>query len=95
MFKEDEKYCVSVKKFSSFLNYTKLKSKLDQIPETEVAIINFSLCYFVDHSVMENISNYTSFNRKSDHFEVVGLDDSKSGSEHPFALRKILNKNDS
>ncbi|MDG1227159.1 MAG: SulP family inorganic anion transporter [Polaribacter sp.] len=91
MFKEEEKYYVSVKNFSSFLNYTKLKSKLDQIPETEEAIIDFSLCDFVDHSVMENMSNYSaSFNRKGGHFEVIGLDDSKSGSEHPFALRKIL-----
>ena len=93
MFKEDGKYYVSVKNFSSFLNYTKLKTKLDQIPETEDAIIDFSLCDFVDHSVMENMSNYAeSFTRKGGHFEVIGLDDSKSGSEHPFALRKILTK---
>ncbi|WP_343329672.1 SulP family inorganic anion transporter [Polaribacter staleyi] len=91
MFKEDDKYYVSVKNFSSFLNYTKLKTKLDQIPESEEAIIDFSLCDFVDHSVMENMSNYTaSFHRKGGHFEVIGLDDSKSGSEHPFALRKSL-----
>ena len=32
------------------------------------------------------------FHRKGGHFEVIGLDDSKSGSEHPFALRKILPK---
>ena len=93
MFTEDEKYYVSVKNFSSFLNYTKLKSKLDQIPETEEAIVDFSLCDFVDHSVMENMNNYTEiFERKGGHFEVIGLDDSKSGSEHPFALRKILPK---
>ncbi|WP_158837785.1 SulP family inorganic anion transporter [Polaribacter sp. L3A8] len=93
MFKEDDTYYVSVKNFSSFLNYTKLKTKLDQIPETEEAIIDFSLCDFVDHSVMENMSNYAaSFTRKGGHFEVIGLDDSKSGSEHPFALRKILPK---
>ncbi len=93
MFKEDDKYYVSVKNFSSFLNYTKLKSKLDQIPENDEAIIDFSLCDFVDHSVMENMSNYAeSFKRKGGHFEVIGLDDSKSGSEHPFALRKILPK---
>ncbi|MGB0879865.1 MAG: SulP family inorganic anion transporter [Polaribacter sp.] len=91
MFKEDDKYYVSVKNFSSFLNYTKLKSKLDQIPENEEAIIDFSLCDFVDHSVMENMSNYAeTFKRKEGHFEVIGLDDSKSGSEHPFALRKVL-----
>ncbi len=93
MFKEDGKYYVSVKNFSSFLNYTKLKTKLDQIPENEEAIIDFSLCDFVDHSVMENMSNYSeSFSRKGGHFEVIGLDDSKSGSDHPFALRKILPK---
>ena len=93
MFKEDDKYYVSVKNFSTFLNYTKLKSKLNQIPENEEVIIDFSLCDFVDHSVMENMSNYAeTFKRKGGHFEVIGLDDSKSGSEHPFALRKILPK---
>jgi hypothetical protein len=93
MFKEDNTYYVNVKNFSSFLNYTKLKSKLDQIPENEEAIIDFSLCDFVDHSVMENMSNYAeTFKRKGGDFEVIGLDDSKSGSEHPFALRKILPK---
>jgi MFS superfamily sulfate permease-like transporter len=93
MFTEEGKYYVSVKNFSSFLNYTKLKSKLNQIPETEEAIVDFSLCDFVDHSVMENMSNYAeAFARKGGHFEVIGLDDSKSGSEHPFALRKIIPK---
>lgn len=91
MFKEDDTYYVSVKNFSSFLNYTKLKSKLDQIPETEDAIIDFSLCDFVDHSVMENVNNYSeSFKRKGGHFEVVGLDGYKAGSKHPFALRKFV-----
>ena len=42
---------------------------------------------------MENMNNYSeSFTRKGGHFEVIGLDDSKPGSEHPFALRKILPK---
>ncbi|MGY0426531.1 MAG: SulP family inorganic anion transporter, partial [Polaribacter sp.] len=93
MFTEEDTYYVNVKNFSSFLNYTKLKSKLDQIPETEEAIVDFSLCDFVDHSVMENMNNYAeTFTRKGGHFEVIGLDDSKSGSEHPFAMRKTLSK---
>ena len=91
MFKEEEKYFVSVDNFSSFLNYSKLKSKLDQIPETEDVIIDFSMCDFVDHSVMENINSYSeSFKRKGGHFEIVGLDGYKSGSQHPFALRKFV-----
>ncbi len=89
MFKEDDKYYVSVKNFSSFLNYTKLKSKIDQIPENEDAIIDFSLCDFVDHSVMENLNDYAEgFKRKGGHFEIIGLDNYNAGSEHPFALRK-------
>ena len=91
MFKEDGKYFVSVDNFSSFLNYTRLKSKLNQIPENEDVIIDFSLCDFVDHSVMENMNNYAeTFKRKGGHFEVIGLDNYSTRSEHPFALRKNI-----
>ena len=91
MFKEDDKYFVSVDNFSSFLNYTKLKSKLNQVPENEDVIIDFSLCDFVDHSVMENMNNYTeTFKRKGGHLEIIGLDNYSTRSEHPFALRKNI-----
>ena len=91
MFKEDGKYFVSVDNFSSFLNYTKLKSKLNQIPENEEVIIDFSLCDFVDHSVMENMNGYAeTFKRKGGHFEIIGLDNYATRSEHPFALRKNI-----
>lgn len=91
MFKDEDKYYVSVKNFSSFLNFNKLKSKLDQIPETKEAIIDFSLCDFIDHSVMENLNNYSeTFKRKGGHFEVIGLDGYNTESDHPFALRKNI-----
>ena len=91
MFEEDDKYFVSVDNFSSFLNYSRLKSKLDQIPENEDVIIDFSMCDFVDHTVMENINSYSeSFKRKGGHFEIIGLDGYKSGSKHPFAMRKFV-----
>ena len=91
MFKEDGKYFVSVDNFSSFLNYTKLKTKLNQIPENEEVIIDFSLCDFVDHSVMENMNNYVeTFKRKGGHLEIIGLDNYSTRSEHPFALRKNI-----
>ena len=91
MFKEDDKYFVSIDNFSSFLNYTKLKSKLNQIPENEEVIIDFSMCDFVDHSVMENMNNYAeTFKRKGGHLEIIGLDNYTTRSEHPFALRKNI-----
>ncbi|MDA0773939.1 MAG: SulP family inorganic anion transporter [Bacteroidetes bacterium] len=92
MFQEPEtqNYYVSVKNFSSFLNFFKLKAKLDQIPETEHAIVDFSLCDFVDHTVMEGLNDYRrSFARKGGELEIIGLDIHSSTTQHPFALRKI------
>lgn len=97
MYKEDEtgNYYVSVKNFCSFLNFYKLKGKLDEIPETAHAILDFSLCEFVDHTVMEGISDYSrSFERKGGVFEIIGLDAHGTDTQHPFAIRKTLPFND-
>lgn len=93
MYKEEESgnYYVSVKNFCSFLNFYKLKIKLDQIPENENAIIDFSLCDFVDHTVMEGLNDYQrSFSLKGGSFEVIGLDIHIAETQHPFAVRKSL-----
>jgi len=94
MFREggnESAYYVSVKHFCSFLNYNKLKHKLDAIPEDKDAIIDFSLCEFVDHTVMDNLNNYQElFTKRGGHFEVVGLDMHDTDSKHPFALRRLL-----
>jgi len=93
MYKEDdekESYYVSVMNFCSFLNYSKLKANLDQIPEDQDVIVDFSRCSFVDHTVMENLSNYiATFTSKGGHFEVIGLDLHGAHTNHPFALRRI------
>ena len=84
-------YYVSVKNFCSFLNFFKLKAKLDEIPENEHAIVDFSLCEFVDHTVMEGLSDYSrSFSRKGGNFEIIGLDIHAAETDHPFAVRKTL-----
>ena len=84
-------YYVSVKNFSSFLNFFRLKIRLDQIPESEHAIVDFSLCEFVDHTVMEGLHEYQrSFARKGGVFEIIGLDIHAAETQHPFAVRKSL-----
>ena len=93
MFREEQSgnYYVSVKNFCSFLNFYRLKMKLDQIPESEHAIVDFSLCDFVDHTVMEGLSDYQrSFARKNGAFETIGLDIHAAETQHPFAVRKSL-----
>jgi len=91
MFQEEGHYYVSVKHFCSFLNFYKLKAKIDAVPENEDVILDFSLCKFVDHTVMENLNNYQElFTKRGGHFEVLGLDLHDTDSKHPFALRRLL-----
>ena len=88
---ETGNYYLSVKNFCNFLNFFKLKKKLDEIPETSNVIIDFSICDFVDHTVMEGLSEYISvFEKKGGRIEVIGLDSHSANTQHPFAIRKNL-----
>ena len=92
MFKEEDgNFYISVKHFCSFLNFYKLKDRLDAVPENQDVVIDFSLCEFVDHTVMENLHSYKQlFTKRGGNFEVVGLDMHDTDSKHPFALRRLL-----
>jgi MFS superfamily sulfate permease-like transporter len=93
MFREQDggNYFISIKHFCSFLNYYKLKDKLDLISENEEVILDFSMCSFVDHTVLEGLENYREiFDLKGGHIELVGLDKHETDSVHPFAIRKII-----
>ncbi|MBT8179456.1 MAG: SulP family inorganic anion transporter [Eudoraea sp.] len=84
-------YYVSVKHFCSFLNFYKLKNKLDVIPENEDVVLDFSMCQFVDHTVLEGLGHYMgTFQKKGGNVEIIGLDILETGSLHPFAIRKTL-----
>ncbi len=93
LFKERDggTFYVSVKYFCSFLNFYRLKNKLDMVPENENVVLDFSQCSFVDDTVMEGLDNYTeTFAKKGGSIEIIGLDKHDTDSEHPFAIRKIL-----
>ncbi len=93
MFKEEVNgtYFVSVKNFSSFLNFSRLKRKLDTIPEDQDVVIDFSYCDFVDYTVQESLLGYQeTFKRKGGSFEINGLDIHGASSEHPLAVRSLI-----
>jgi MFS superfamily sulfate permease-like transporter len=93
MFREQDggNYFISIKYFCSFLNYYKLKDKLDLIPENEEVVLDFSMCSFVDHTALEGLENYREiFDLKGGHIELIGLDKHETDSVHPFAIRKII-----
>jgi len=85
------KYYVNVKHFCTFLNFYRLKAKLDQIPENQDVVVDLSLCKFVDHTSMENLSAYQDvFSKKDGHLEIIGLDQHNADTKHPFAMRRML-----
>lgn len=89
--KDEGNYYISVKHFCSFLNFYKLKNKLDVIPENEDVVLDFSMCSFVDDTVMEGLENYAdTFTKKGGSIEIIGLDKHETDSTHPFAIRKII-----
>ncbi|WP_299435812.1 SulP family inorganic anion transporter [uncultured Aquimarina sp.] len=93
MFKEEVHgtYFVSVKNFSSFLNYYRLKRNLDSIPEDGDVVVDFSYCDFVDYTVQESLFGYQeTFQRKGGSFEITGLDKHGTASEHPLAVRSLI-----
>lgn len=88
---EDGSLHLSIKGHSSFINYLKLKEKLDSIPANKSLILDFSLTTFVDNSVMEHIHHYKDdFKKKNSTLEVIGLDIHDSTSAHPFAARRMM-----
>ena len=92
MYKENEtqNYYVGIIHFCTFLNFYKVKSKLDKIPQDERAVVDFSLCSFVDHTVQESLQNYEElFERKGGGLEIIGLDIHETDSSHPFAVRTL------
>lgn len=85
---EEDKFHVSVKGYSNFLNYPQLKKALDVIQNEASIIVDFSLAEFIDHTVMENIAEYEeNYIRRGGNFEVIGIDTHLTSATHPLATR--------
>jgi carbonic anhydrase len=90
---EDQKFILNINYFSNFLNYPRLKSKLDSVPPTSTLIADFSNSSFVDHTVMEHLAGYIElFEQKGGSLELVGLDMSAASATHPLGVQSKANK---
>jgi len=89
LFEEEEgTYILNINYFANFLNYPRLKSKLDSVPSGSTLIADFSHASFVDHTVMEHLAGYIeNFEQKGGHMELVGLDDFAPSSTHPLGVQ--------
>jgi carbonic anhydrase len=90
-YEEDGKLHITVKHFSSFMNYYRLKKKLDALKPYQSVVVDFLQSKFVDHTVMESMWAYEhAFDINGGEFEVIGLDLHNAHSDHPSALRRAL-----
>ncbi|MCF8460545.1 MAG: hypothetical protein K9G46_07460 [Flavobacteriales bacterium] len=91
MYQEDEedvKFHVSVKGYCNFLNYPRLKKAMDVIPSDAFINLDLSLAEFIDHTVMEHLSEYEENHiRRGGNFEIIGMDTHFSVANHPLAMR--------
>ena len=89
LFEEEEnKYILNINYFANFLNYPRLKSKLDSIPTSAEVIADFSSTSFVDATVMEHLAGYVeSFEQHGGSLDLVGLDTLAPASSHPLGVQ--------
>lgn len=88
---KDRKYFISIKGFSSFLNYLGLKKQLDNVPYNAEVVVDFSLAKYVDNSVLEHVHQYSENQEsKGGKMEIIGLDVHNAGSAHPLAARSMV-----
>jgi len=94
LYEEDEqKFILNINYFANFLNYPRLKSKLDSVPTNATLIADFSNTQFVDHTVMDHLSGYTElFDQKGGSLELVGLEAFAPTSSHPLGVQSRANR---
>jgi len=87
----DGTYVINVRYFSNFLNFSRVKAKLDTIPYQANVVIDFSLADFVDYSTLEHLHQYRdTFLRNGGDLSIVGLDNLQSSSHHPLSPMRPL-----
>lgn len=84
----DNKFHVSVKGYINFLNYPRLKKALDVIPYDASINVDLSLTEFIDHTVLEHLSEFEENHiRRGGDFEIIGMDTHLTATKHPLAVR--------
>jgi MFS superfamily sulfate permease-like transporter len=87
----DDTVVITARGSAVFSNWLSFKRQIEQIglQEKNNVIVDLSGTKLVDHSVMEKLHEMEEdFKQAGLHFEVIGLEDHKEFSSHPFAARK-------
>jgi len=89
--KIDDHYHLRVKGVANFSSILKLRGVLETVPPKERVVFDFSRARLVDFSMLEFVNNWGK-DYKTDHngnFEIVGLDEHLTTSEHPYTIHTL------
>ncbi|MGE0566588.1 MAG: SulP family inorganic anion transporter [Bacteroidia bacterium] len=88
---EGNRAIVTIKYYCTFLNFFRLKKAIDNLTNSRKVILDFKQCRFVDHTVVESLNAFENkFDLNEIEFKVIGLETKHKDTEHPFALRRVL-----
>jgi MFS superfamily sulfate permease-like transporter len=92
--KSDQTYALKIYDSAVFSNLIGYKKLLTSFPEKIQVSIDFSAAKLVDHSFMAFITHFKNeYNDKGGDFEIIGLDNHKSLSDHPLSTKKMVSSN--
>lgn len=77
-----------------FSNLIGFKKMLTEIPETKEVTFDLSDTKLIDHSFMAFITHFQNeYNGRGGHFDIIGLENHRSFSDHELATKKrVMNK---
>ena len=90
--KEEEEgtHHIQVRGIANFYNLLKIRKVLDEIPERQYIILDFTKTPIVDFTVLELIQEYAqNYQQSNGQFDIVGLTVHQTTSNHPSALRVL------
>tara|TARA_B110000902_G_scaffold161504_1_gene184791 strand:- start:15116 stop:17275 length:2160 start_codon:yes stop_codon:yes gene_type:complete len=87
----DDHYHLKVKGVANFSSILKLRKTLAQVPPNNQLVLDFSRTRLVDFSMLEFVNNWGK-DYRADHggsFEIIGLDEHLTTSEHPYGIHAL------
>ncbi len=89
--KEGDSEVIKLKGATSFMNYLKFKSFIDNEPKDKKITLDFSKVKLADHTFLENLHHLQNdFMREGGQLTLTGFNKHHFQSNHPLAARKTL-----
>jgi len=89
--KIEDHFHLKIKGVANFSSILKLRSVLKTVPDGDRIIFDFSHTRLVDFSMLEFVNNWgiEYENERNGKFEILGLDEHLTTSEHPYSIHTL------